>query len=69
MFNKILKAWKLLNNDIAIDMGSSTTRITVKGKDGIQLQEPSIVAVKNLLVIGKAGARNPNIFRMVFIQR
>lgn len=47
MFNKILKAWKLLNNDIAIDMGSSTTRITVKGKDGIQLQEPSIVAVKN----------------------
>ena len=47
MFSKLLKAWKILNNDIAIDMGSANTLIMVKGKEGIQLSEPSIVAMKN----------------------
>lgn len=47
MLKKILNAWKILNNDIAIDMGSANTLIMVKGKEGVQLSEPSIVAMKN----------------------
>lgn len=46
MFKKILQFWQVLNNDIAIDLGSSNTLIHVKGKDGIQLNEPSVVALK-----------------------
>lgn len=46
MFKKILQMWQILNNDIAIDLGSSNTLIHMKGKEGIQLREPSMVALK-----------------------
>ncbi len=46
MFKKIIKMWQILNNDIAIDLGSANTLIHLKGKEGIQLREPSIVALK-----------------------
>jgi len=47
MFRKLLDVWKILNNDIAIDIGSANTLIAIKGKEGIQLNEPSIVAIEN----------------------
>lgn len=47
MLNKLFAMWKILNNDLAIDMGSANTLISTKGKDGVQLNEPSIVAIQN----------------------
>lgn len=69
MFKKLLQFWQVLNNDIAIDIGSSNTLIHVKGKEGIQLNEPSIVALKiedgkrSVVAVGKDAkkliGRNP----------
>ncbi len=36
--------WGLFSNDIAIDLGTATTLVYVRGK-GIVLSEPSVVAV------------------------
>jgi rod shape-determining protein MreB len=45
-FNSLLrKITERFSNDVAIDLGTSTTLIYVKGK-GIQLYEPSIVAIE-----------------------
>ncbi|RKY56124.1 MAG: rod shape-determining protein, partial [Candidatus Neomarinimicrobiota bacterium] len=42
IFNKI---WGLFSNDLAVDLGTSTTLVYMKGK-GIVLCEPSVVAVR-----------------------
>lgn len=47
MLSKLLNKWRVLNNDIAVDMGSANTLIAIKGKEGVQLNEPSIVAIQN----------------------
>lgn len=47
MLKKLLNKWRVLNNDIALDMGSANTLIAIKGKEGVQLNEPSIVAIQN----------------------
>lgn len=47
MFGKLWGRWKILNNDIAVDMGSANTLIAIDGKEGVQLNEPSIVAIRN----------------------
>lgn len=48
------------SNDVAIDLGTSTTLIYVKGK-GIQLYEPSIVAIdeinRNVVAVGSEAKR------------
>ena len=44
------------NNDIAIDLGTSSTLIYVKGK-GIELREPSIVTIDEGTQIGRASCR------------
>jgi rod shape-determining protein MreB len=76
MFKKILQAWQILNNDIAIDLGSSNTLIHVKGKEGIQLREPSIVALKvedgkkSVIAVGedakKLVGRNPGLIEIYY---
>jgi len=56
MFNKILG---LFSNDLAIDLGTANTLVSVKGK-GIVINEPSVVAIKDdkhkkkVLAVGKA---------------
>lgn len=42
IFNRI---WSLFSNDLAIDLGTATTLVYVKGK-GIVLCEPSVVAIR-----------------------
>ncbi len=55
MFNKILG---LFSNDLAIDLGTANTLVSVKGK-GIVINEPSVVAIKEdkhktkVLAVGK----------------
>ena len=60
LFNWILG---LMSNDLAIDLGTATTLVYVKGK-GIVLCEPSVVAVreddagnKRIVAIGKEAKR------------
>jgi len=56
MFNKLLG---LFSNDLAIDLGTANTLVSVKGK-GIVINEPSVVAIKDdrhkkkVLAVGKA---------------
>jgi len=57
MFNKILG---LFSSDLAIDLGTANTLVSVKGK-GIVINEPSVVAIKDdrnhkkeVLAVGKA---------------
>jgi len=56
MFNKILG---LFSNDLAIDLGTANTLVSIKGK-GIVINEPSVVAIKDdkhkkkVLAVGKA---------------
>ncbi|MEO1927756.1 MAG: rod shape-determining protein [Nautiliaceae bacterium] len=57
MFNKILG---LFSSDLAIDLGTANTLVSVKGK-GIVINEPSVVAMKDdrnhkkeVLAVGKA---------------
>ncbi|WP_456480186.1 rod shape-determining protein [Nautilia sp.] len=56
MFNKLLG---LFSNDLAIDLGTANTLVSVKGK-GIIINEPSVVAIKDdkhkkkVLAVGKA---------------
>lgn len=76
MFKKILQMWQILNNDIAIDLGSSNTLIHMKGKEGIQLREPSIVALKvevgkkSVIAVGedakKLVGRNPGLIEIYY---
>ena len=40
------QAISLLSNEVAVDMGTSTTLIHVRGR-GIVVEEPSVVAVEN----------------------
>ncbi len=47
MLRKLFEKWQVLNNDMAMDIGSSHTIIAIKGKEGVQLNEPSIVAIQN----------------------
>ena len=55
MLNKILG---LFSNDLAIDLGTANTLVSVKGK-GIVINEPSVVAIKEdkhktkVLAVGK----------------
>ena len=44
MFNKLFQ--NLVDNDIAIDLGTANTLIFAKGK-GIVLDEPSVVAIRH----------------------
>ena len=39
------KVWGLLSNDLAIDLGTASTLVYVKGK-GIVANEPSVVAIR-----------------------
>jgi len=56
MFNKLLG---LFSSDLAIDLGTANTLVSVKGK-GIVINEPSVVAIKDdrhkkqVLAVGKA---------------
>ena len=56
MFNKILG---LFSSDLAIDLGTANTLVSIKGK-GIVINEPSVVAIKDdkhkkrVLAVGKA---------------
>jgi len=56
MLNKLLGAF---SNDLAIDLGTANTLVSVKGK-GIVINEPSVVAIKEerhknkILAVGKA---------------
>jgi len=56
MFNKLLG---FFSNDLAIDLGTANTLVSVKGK-GIIINEPSVVAIKDdrhkkkVLAVGKA---------------
>ncbi|GAB6075041.1 rod shape-determining protein [Nautilia lithotrophica] len=56
MLNKLLG---LFSNDLAIDLGTANTLVSVKGK-GIVINEPSVVAIKDdkhkkkVLAVGKA---------------
>ena len=51
------RVWGLLSNDLAIDLGTATTLVYVKGK-GIVADEPSVVAIrknaegKKILAVG-----------------
>ncbi|MCE7936898.1 rod shape-determining protein [Candidatus Saccharibacteria bacterium CPR2] len=40
------KAWQLVAHDIAIDLGTANTLVTVEGK-GLVVNEPSVVAINN----------------------
>src|SRR4030043_776962 len=52
MFNKL---WRILSEDIAIDLGTANSRVYVRGR-GIIITEPSVVAINQktgqILAIG-----------------
>src|SRR4030042_2969810 len=52
--------WGIVTNDIGIDLGTTNTMVTMKGK-GIIIKEPSVVAVnkntKQILAVGTEARR------------
>jgi len=56
--------WGLLSNDLAIDLGTASTLVYVKGQ-GIVANEPSVVAIrknhasgKKILAVGNEAKKN-----------
>ena len=48
LFDKVKKIW---SQDMAIDLGTANTLVVLKGQ-GVVLNEPSVVAIYFLIILG-----------------